>query len=211
MNKSSDTKLSNNSEGCDDSDLNLATAIPQSTPSTPIRQTASGSAQNPDLNSLPPNQALALFQQNPVGFIQRIVGDAAQYHLAMLKEQAELDGAVQAFQKTHPDFQRFQQFILQEAADLLQNYDSVATGSWPQILEKAMENFKQKFTQSIQDNQSSGAGASQNPPYMEGSANRSTMEMPASFTREQIGKMSMQDFLKNEAAINDALKNNRIR
>jgi len=73
------------------------------------------------LSSLPPSQAFAIFQKNPVGFIQKIVGDAAQYHLAMLKEQAELDGAINAFQKTHPEFQRFQQFILQEAADLLQN------------------------------------------------------------------------------------------
>ena len=73
------------------------------------------------------------------------------------------------------------------------------------------ENFKQKFTQSIQENQSLNAKASQNPPFMEGTANRSTIEAPASFTREQIGKMSMQDFLKNETAINDALKNNRIK
>jgi len=45
---------------------------------------------------------------------------------------------------------------------------------------------------------------------MESAGNRIPTELPATFTRAQIAGMSMQDFLKNEAAINDALKNNRI-
>ena len=74
-----------------------------------------------------------------------------------------------------------------------------------------MEYFKQKFSQTIQENQLSTNATAQNPPHVEGAANRVTAENPTNFTREQIGKMSMQDFLKNESAINDALKNNRIR
>lgn len=164
-----------------------------------------------DLNQLPPAQALALFTQDPVGFIQQIVGEAATQHLADLKEQAELNGAMSAFRKLHPDFQRFEPFIVQEAAELLQHDDSLGTEPWSKILEKAMENFKQKFSQSIQESQMTDKLPAQTPPYVEGGTNRVMPEAPANFTREQIGRMSMKDFLKNEAAINEALKNNRIK
>lgn len=184
------------------------TVTPGSSPENPPLPLPT--SQNLDPASLSTQQALALFSQDPVGFIQKIVNDAAGYHLAALKEQAELHGAISAFRQAHPEFQRFSKFILQEAANLLQRDDSVATDSWNQILEKAMDNFKQKLEQTIQENPSAMSQNDQNPPYIEGAGNRSAVEVPPSFTRAQIGKMSMQDFLKNEAAINDALKNNRI-
>jgi hypothetical protein len=162
-----------------------------------------------DPNMMPPEKALELFMQDPVGFIRRIVGDEAETHLAAMKEQAELHGAINAFRKSHPEFQRFESFILQEAALLLQSDDPASTNSWSAILEKAMDNFKQKFTQTLQENQTPG-GSMNHPPHVEGAGNRTAEEAPATFTRDQIARMSLPDFLKNESAINDALKNNRI-
>lgn len=184
---------------------------PMPTESTPTPEVQPQASQDMSLSALPPEQALALLAQNPVGFIQQIVNDAADHHLTDMKEQAELNGALSAFRKIHPEFQRFEPFILQEVSELLKNDDAIATEPWPQLLEKAMENFKQKFSQTIQESQLAANSPAQNPPYVEGGANRVAPESPANFTREQIGKMSMQDFLKNESAINDALKNNRIR
>jgi hypothetical protein len=168
---------------------------------------------NPEmaLNALPSAKAMELLLQDPIGFIQKIVDEAADHHLTDLKEQAELNGALSAFRKIHPEFQRFEPFIVQEAGELLKHDDTLANEDWPQILEKAMENFKQKFSQTVQENQLSAQTPAPRPPYVEGSSNRIAPENPANFTREQIGKMSMQDFLKNESAINDALRNNRIR
>jgi hypothetical protein len=173
------------------------------TPENPLANLTS----NPGM--MPAEQALELFMQDPVGFIRRIVGDEAETHLAALKEQAELHGAINAFRKSHPEFQRFESFILQEAATLLQGNDTTGANSWSEILEKAMDNFKQKFTQTLLENQTPGNSVN-SPPHVEGAGNRTADEAPATFTREQIAKMSLPDFLKNESAINDALKNNRI-
>jgi hypothetical protein len=46
---------------------------------------------------------------------------------------------------------------------------------------------------------------------MEAATNRSAPDLPPSFTREQIAGMSLSDFLKQEAAINAALKEGRVR
>ncbi len=164
-----------------------------------------------NLDTLSASQAMHLFSSDPVGFIQKIVSDAANEHLADLKEQAELNGALSFFRRLHPEFLRFEPFIVQEAAEILRKDDSIASEPWPKILEKAMEQFRQKFSETIQENVTVAQAQAQTPPHVEGSANRALPEMPANFTREQIAKMSMQDFLKNESAINDALKNNRIR
>jgi len=183
-------------------------ATQNSAPETTVQnQLANGATDDPGL--LSPAKALALFQQDPVAFIRAVVDNAAETHLAGLKEQAELHGAIAAFRKAHPEFQRFESFILQEASNLLHG-DNPATGPWSTILEKAMENFKEKLTRTIQENQPATMTNAQNPPYMESAGNRIPTELPATFTRAQIAGMSMQDFLKNEAAINDALKNNRI-
>ena len=178
---------------------------------TPTAGASNASASGNKLGNLPASTAMALLSQDPVGFIQKIVADAADMHLADLKEQAELNGALNAFRKIYPEFQRFEPFIVQEAAALLKKDDSIASEPWSKILEKAMEQFKQKFSDTIQENTTGTQSQAQTPPHVEGSANRVAPEAPANFTREQIAKMSMQDFLKNESAINDALKNNRIR
>jgi hypothetical protein len=46
---------------------------------------------------------------------------------------------------------------------------------------------------------------------VEGAANRVIPEAQPAFSRDQIARMSLDEFLKNEASINEALKNNRIR
>ena len=46
---------------------------------------------------------------------------------------------------------------------------------------------------------------------MEGAANRQPATAPAAFTRDQIAKMSLSEFIAQEEAINEALRNKRIR
>ncbi len=163
------------------------------------------------LQDLPPEKALELLVKNPVNFVQSIVNSAAQVHLADLREEAELRGALNLFRKTHPEFSRFEPFIMQEVVSLLQNDPDGAIDPWDTLLEKGLQQFREKFVQTVQESQATNSGAPEDPPYMESGANRVVPEMPQHFTREQISKMSMQDFLKNESAINAALKERRIR
>jgi len=163
------------------------------------------------LQELPPEKALELLVKNPVDFVQSIVNSAAQVHLADLREEAELRGALNLFRKAHPEFSRFEPFIMQEVVSLLQNDPDGAIDPWDTLLEKGLQKFREKFVQTVQESQATNDGAPEDPPYMETGANRVKPEMAPNFTREQISQMSMQDFLKNEPAINAALKANRIR
>lgn len=174
---------------------------------------------NNGLDALTPAQALELLAKDPVAFVKAIVDSAARMHLADLKEEAELRGVLDVFRNTHPEFQRFEPFILQEVATLLQNDPQSGAATWSQLLEKAMANFSTKFEarlkESVQSNPDepakTDASERQNPPYMESATNRSPAKQPPSFTRDQIARMSLADFVKNEGAINDAIQNNRIR
>lgn len=181
----------------------------------PIQTLPQTQPESASLETLNPAQALELFISDPFAFVQQIVSDAAQTHLADLKEEAELKSALNAYRKKSPEFQRFEPFILQEVVTLLRDDPDGATASWEQLIEKAMQLFRQKFEATLQakmDDPSEQTGASvAQPPHMESRTNRLPQVEPPSYTRKQIAKMSLAEFLKNEATINDAIQNNRIR
>lgn len=170
-----------------------------------------------DLASLPAEQALELFVSDPFTFIRQIVEDAAKTHLSDLKEETELKSTLNTFRKKSPEFQRFEPFILQEVVALLRNDPDGATESWEVLLEKAIAIFGQKFQDTLQTHpqeQSSdenGRPQKTGHPLMETATAKALATEPPSFTRKQLEKMSMAEFLKKEAAINEAIQNNRIR
>jgi hypothetical protein len=168
-----------------------------------------GSPPNIPPTDLPNQQAVEALLRDPAGFIRSIVDEAAQNHLATLKEEAELRGAINAFRKTHPEFERFEPFIMQEVVHLIQNDEDGAIAPWDQLLEKASETFKQKFQETMKGQIMPNDNPQ--PPAIEGTAQRMLPEAAPSFTREQIANMSMEEFMKNETAINHALQNQRIR
>jgi len=167
------------------------------------------------IESLSAPEALEMLGKNPVGFVQQIVAGMTEKYLADLKEQAELRGALNAFRKAHPEAVRFEPFILQEVVALIQNDPDGVIDPWDKLLEKALKAFSTKFEATVKDELAKGdeirAEEKVKAPFVEGAANRVMPELPPSFTRAQIAAMSQAEFLKNEAAINEALKNNRIR
>lgn len=163
------------------------------------------------LQELSPEQALELLVKNPVEFVQTLIHNAAQIHLSDLREEAELRGALNLFRKAHPEFTRFEPFIMQEVVYLLQSDPDGGIEPWDVLLEKGLQHFREKFVQTIQESKTADKESAGHPPYMETATNRATPDMPQNFTRDQISKMSMKDFLKNESAINAALKQKRIR
>lgn len=170
------------------------------------------------LDGLSPAQALDLLVKNPVEFVRNIVNDAARMHLADLKEEAELRGAIHAFRKNYPEFDRFEPFILQEVARLIREDADGVHDPWPALLEKAMQHFRGKLSDTLKsaqkedgDSDSASGPSPADPPRIETAANRTPSQPMPSFTREQISRMSLEDFLKYEDAINTALQARRIR
>jgi hypothetical protein len=164
-----------------------------------------------DENFIPTTQdLLSQFVQSPVDFIRQIIAEEAGKHLANLKEEAELRGALNAFRKSNPDFVRFEPLILQEVGRLIQNDPDGDIDPWEKLLEKASENFKKKFQAMLEEGSLKPLLKGQQPPFIESSNNRIVQEHPPRFSRTQIANMSMGEYLKNEAAIDDALKSQRI-
>jgi len=162
-------------------------------------------------------ELLNQFYQDPVNFIRRVVNDSAEKYLTDLKEQAELHGALRIARQSNAEFGQFENFILQEVADIIQHDPDGVIAPWPDLLTQGYEQFKTKFQALVK----------QNPDWllqhqdqsqlivpektMENTGVRKTPEIPPTFTRQQIASMSPAEFLAQEAAIDRALKLNRIR
>ena len=123
-----------------------------------------------------------------------------------------LRGALNGFFKAHPDAMPFQNFIMAEVAELIRTDADGVIEPWDKLLEKGLKRFDEKFRDKIKAEASAEAAPNDTArAFVEGAANRQLPDGPSSFTRDQIAAMSMDEFLKNEAAINEALRNKRIR
>lgn len=180
--------------------------------------------ENISVDELTSEEAQELLMQNPVGFVSMIVEERGSKHLGDLKEQAELEGALRQFKRAHPQASQFQNFIMEEVAELIKNDPDGVIDPWGVLLEKALKVFEEKFRDTIKNNpellkgnKNAMANEEQTPAtkqstaFVEGAVSRKLPEEPANFTREQIGKMSLKEFLKNEDAINEALRSGRIK
>ncbi len=167
------------------------------------------------LEALSPEEALQVFSANPVAFIQGVVNTSATKHLADLKDEAELNGALRAIRREKPEFSRFEPFILHEVAELIRNDPDGVIDPWQDLLEKGFEQFKKKFRETLEKNpealEQKASGIPAEAAFVEGGASRAMPQEPPSFSRQQIAGMSAAEFLANEKAINEALKLNRIR
>jgi hypothetical protein len=176
----------------------------------PTDEALSMNAMGSTPQALSKQEELAQFVQDPAGFIRQLIEEEAVKHLSRLKEEAELRGALNVFRRNNPDFARFEPMILQEVVSLIQNDPDGHIDPWDTLLEKAMKNFSQKFQAMLKDGGIKPEIENQQPPFVEGSGNRIPKELPPTFTREQIARMSLDEYLKNEAAIDAALRNQRI-
>lgn len=168
------------------------------------------------LGNLSPAEAGQLLMSDPVTFINALIEHAASRHLSDLKEEAELRGALNVFRRAHPEAAQFEPLIMQEVADIIQNDDDGVIDPWDKLLEKGIKRFEEKFRQRVQADPTLKAAArkmadASQAAHVEGSHTRKAPKTPPSFTRDQIGRMSMDEFIAQEEAINEALRNRRIR
>jgi hypothetical protein len=164
-----------------------------------------------------------LFTRNPVEAIVMIAADVAteiveqrlSTQLSTLKDEAELRGSLAAFRKANPEVGEFEPFILQELAELIKHEPKAAEANWQELLEQGLSQFKEKFRATVSEHHpkqaESALSSSSKQPYMEGGKPRKLPEGLPQFTRQQIAKMSPDEFATNEAAIELAMKHGRIR
>jgi hypothetical protein len=160
-------------------------------------------------------QAMESLKADPVGFIRQVVDAAAEQHLTTLRDEAELQGVIRMMRMKHPEFLQFQPFILQETAELIKNDKDGVIDPWPVLLEKGMAAFREKFLAMAREYPERFLMGDETDMAAlrgtEGAANRERTPEPPKFNREQIQRMSLEEFMANEAAINEALRQNRIR
>lgn len=172
-----------------------------------------------------------LFQANPIEAIVMIAADVANElieerlgnQLSTLKDEAELRGALVAFRKMNPDGGEFEPFVLQEVANILQGEqgDDHANDDWQDLLSMGLKAFQSKLRETVSqqhpssDNEEDASKTTEamlaKTPFMEGGKARKMPEAMPHFTRQQIAAMSPDEFLKNESAIELAMKHGRIR
>ncbi len=163
------------------------------------------------------NDALeAIFQRmmtDPEGYLSELIGQVMQHELMLIREEAALKSALNYAQKRYPEFKSFEKYIMKELSDLLQNNPETDSLSWDELLDKGVEQMQARLQEAMKQggDPSGDSPAESAKAYFEGQASRQPQPAAATFTRDQIAKMSLSDFMANESAINDALRNNRIR
>ncbi|MEB3207075.1 MAG: hypothetical protein VKK59_07000 [Vampirovibrionales bacterium] len=154
------------------------------------------------------------FNADPVGFIKGIIAQEAEGHLAKLSEtlseSAQIQQTVLALRKHNAEFAQFEPYILQEVAHLVQNDPDGVLEPWPVLFDKAMANFKANFQKIMAEKAPEASKSQQAGLQMEPAGNRDGASRPQHFTRNQIAQMSLDEYLRNEPAIGEALKAGRI-
>jgi hypothetical protein len=172
-------------------------------------------------NSISVEEALALFSKDPIGFINEVVSGLIDYHSGSLTEQMALQNALLIAQKTIPEFKQFEPYILKELADLITNDEDGVLDPWPVMIDRAVTAFKKRFSQMVEQDpgltaqwlnqENSIENRSAKPTGIEPNGARTQPAVQPQFTRKAISQMSMEEFLANESAINQALKERRVK
>lgn len=169
-------------------------------------------------STLSKEEALAAFKANPVGFIELVLAHSAQQHLDTLKEQIELQSALQMARLQDDEFAKFEPFILNAVAQLIKEDADGILAPWPQLLAQAKARFQSQFKALLQQKPQLLDLLKANPdqvqtlvaPYLEGTGGKKTAALAPKFSRKQIAAMSLEEFAANEEAINQAMKEKRI-
>ena len=155
-------------------------------------------------------QALVEFQQNPVAFIQREIDQAIKAHLLVANEDGQARVAMQGFLRQNPDAEPVMNYILEEVARLIESDTDGVLAPWPDLFQEALSNFVTKFQGNVKESTVSVPNKAPEMPFIEQGKLPSKAPAARVFTRSEIGKMSPQEYLANEAVIRQAFKENRI-
>lgn len=152
--------------------------------------------------------------EDPEGYLSELMGRVLQHEVQLMREEMELQSALRFARQKHPEFKSFENYILQELMSLLDSDPAVEKLSWEDMIDKAFNRLQEKFKTAVQKNPEQFTVDSVDEvkkAFMEGGTSRKPLPKPASFNRKEIANMSLEDFIRQEAAIDEALRSNRIR
>ena len=149
------------------------------------------------------------FQKDPVAFVRNEVDQAIKAHLLLANEGGQAQVALQSFLQQHPDAQPVMNYILDEVAQLIDNDSDGVLAPWTDLFNQALANFVTKFQGNVKV-PSKPPKEPMNPVVEQGKLPLKSVS-PRSFTRDEIGRMSPQEYLANEASIRLAFKEGRIK
>jgi hypothetical protein len=164
-----------------------------------------------------PTESLKQFQTDPVGFIQAVVEKTGAQHLDLIREQMEMQSAIHFARRYQKDFEKFEPFILQEVAQMIQSDADGILDPWPDLIEQATQRFRTRFVDMLKNNPEEMKqllkleGDPTPTVYKEKAGKQRSPEVKPSYTRQQIASMSLSDFMSQEASINQALQEKRIK
>ncbi len=181
-------------------DVSTSTSTPEPTPPAP-----------PKALTPTPKEDLIAFQKDPVAFVRNEVDQAIKAHLLVANEGGQVQVAMQAFIQEHPDAQPVMNYILDEVARLIDSDDDGVLAPWTDLFNQALENFVTKFQGNLKVPAKSPTPKEPMNPVLEQGKLPTKSVSPRSFTRDEIGRMSPQEYLANEASIRLAFKEGRIK
>jgi hypothetical protein len=156
-------------------------------------------------------ELLLQFKKDPIAFIRKEIDTAIKAYLLVANEDGQARMAMQQFVKEHPDAEPVMSYILEEVARLIEEDTDGVLTPWNELFNQALENFTQKFQGTLKPSENTPPKERPKTPFVEQGKLPMKGSVPRSFTREEIGKMSPEEYLANEAAIQQAYKEKRIK
>jgi hypothetical protein len=184
------------------------------TPSTPqTKPTPTSTPQASELKrlmALTPEEAGKELMADPIGMMTTLISELANDHLMLLAQQLELQAALEVARRSQPDFAQFEPMILQELSALIANDEDGVLDPWPSLIERATAKFASKLEGVLKQHPELAQAGADKRPHMEGAEAKPNGTGKQRYSRQAIESMSLEEFLNNEEAINNALRHNRI-
>lgn len=154
---------------------------------------------------------LTQFKKDPIAFIRKEIDTAIKAYLLTANEDGQARMAMQQFVKEHPDAEPVMSYILEEVARLIEEDEDGVLAPWNELFNQALENFVMKFQGTLKPSENRSPKERPKTPFVEQGKLPMKGISPRTFTRAEIGKMSPEEYLANEAAIQEAYKEKRIK
>lgn len=182
---------------------------------TPVLQPQNSPDSKKSLSSLSAAEVESLlndFYTDPIGFIEMVVDASAEKHLVDLRDEVELRAALNTFWKKHADAKQFEPYVMQALAHVIQTDEDGVLGEWDELMEKALLLFQSQFGELVKNHpELKPLKPNASLAAMEKGQPRNMPTAKPRFTRQQIAKMTPEEFAKNESAIEEAMRMGRIK
>jgi hypothetical protein len=149
--------------------------------------------------------------QDPEGYLSGVMQRVAQQELHLLREEMAFQSAMAMARQKYPELASFEPYVVQEIMTVLQNETESVQLDWDRLIERGIKEIQGRVRKMAGEGVISTSPLAPTQAHVESATARKPQPVSPQFSRETIGRMSLDEFLKQEVAINEALKHNRIK